>query len=250
MPGHPFDQSSYQVRLDWGVDGLARLAPSEVVVVVDVLRFSSTVIQAVERGEDFPLDAAARAVSINGATVAERAPETAAIVLLGGLRNAAAVAEAVLALQQDRRVRTSVAIIACGELVSGAPGGPLRFAVEDLLGAGAIVNALTDLGIDHSSPEAAAAGESFRALRGATRHLVAASGSGRELALRHAQRSERRTADPDAVRSPNGPGGSGAEDRATEHPTRASPAEELHAATAVDAASVVPILRDGVFVAF
>ena len=32
MPA-PFDQSRYQVRLDWGLDALARLAPADVVVV-------------------------------------------------------------------------------------------------------------------------------------------------------------------------------------------------------------------------
>ena len=94
MPGHPFDQSSYQVRLDWGVDGLVRVAPSDVVVVVDVLRFSSTVIQAVENGRTVELDAAAHAVSINGAAVAEAAAGSGATVLLGGLRNASAVARA------------------------------------------------------------------------------------------------------------------------------------------------------------
>ena len=31
----PFDQSRYQVRLEWGDDGLARLAASDVVVVTD-----------------------------------------------------------------------------------------------------------------------------------------------------------------------------------------------------------------------
>lgn len=212
MPGqqHPFDQSSYQVRLDWGVDGLARLASSDIVVVVDVLRFSSTVIQAVEREQHFPLDAAASAISINGAAVAGAAGDTSAMVLLGALRNAAAVARAVLAVQEQRGARTSVAVIACGELPSRGPGAPLRFAVEDHLGAGAIAAALTDVGLDHSSPEAAAAAESFRALRGAMRHLLAASGSGRELAL-------------------------------------AGRGDEVAAAAAVDAASVVPILRDGVF---
>src|SRR5690606_40944876 len=42
------------------------------------------------------------------------------------------------------------------------------------------------LGIDYTSPEAAVAGESFRALRNAVRHLVSASGSGRELIARGA----------------------------------------------------------------
>ncbi len=217
---HPFDQSSYQVRLEWGVDGLARLAESDIVVVVDVLRFSSTVIQAVERGEVMGLDGAADAVSINGAAVARAAAHTGAVVMLGALRNPAAVAAAVLAVQEQRAARTSIAVIACGELSSREPGSPLRFAVEDLLGAGAVVAALTDIGIDHSSPEAAAAGEAFRALRGASRHLLAASASGRELSLRQAQ------------------------GQSTE------PRDEVAAAAAVDAASVVPVLRDGGFGAF
>jgi 2-phosphosulfolactate phosphatase len=206
-PQHPFAQSAYQVRFEWGVDGLARLAPSDVVVVVDVLRFSSTVIQALERGETMATDVASRAISINGVAVAEAAS---GLVLLGALRNASAVADAVLAEQERRGVRTSVAVIAAGELTSREPGAPLRFAVEDLFGAGAIIAALSDRGIDHSSPEAAAAAEAFRPLRGAMRHLLTASGSGRELADR---------------------------------------IDEVHAAAAVDASRVVPVLRDGTFAA-
>lgn len=206
-PQSPFDQSAYQVRLEWGVEGLARLAPADVTVVVDVLRFSSTVIQAVERGETVTLDASARAVSLNGAAVADVAP---GLVLIGGLRNAAAVARAILAEQQRRAARTSIAVIACGERTSRDEGASLRFAVEDLLGAGAVVDALAELGIDHSSPDAAVAGEAFRSLRGAAKHLLTASGSGREL-----EAAGRR--------------------------------DEVLAAAAVDAASVVPVLRDGVF---
>jgi 2-phosphosulfolactate phosphatase len=215
MPGasHPHDQSAYQVRLEWGVDGLARLAASDVVVVVDVLRFSSTVIQAVERGERPALDAAAHAVSLNGAAVAEAAGGTGATVLLGGLRNAAAVARAVLGLQERRGVRTSIGVIAAGERASADASAPVRFAVEDHLGAGAVIDAVAGLGIDHSSPEAAVAAEGFRALRGAARHLLTASGSGRELEAKGLR-------------------------------------DEVLAAAMVDAASVVPVLRDGVFTAF
>lgn len=208
-PQSPFTQSSYQVRFEWGVEGLTRLAPTDVTVVVDVLRFSSTVIQAVERGETVALDAEARAASLNGAAVAAAAP---GLVLLGGLRNAAAVAGAILAEQERRGARTSIAVIACGERTSRDDGAPVRFAVEDFLGAGAVIAALSDLGIDHSSPEAAVAGEGFRALRGAAKHLLTASGSGREL-------------DAAGLR------------------------DEVLAAAAVDAASVVPVLRDGVFTA-
>ena len=210
MPDRPFDQSTYQVRLEWGVDGLARLASADIVVAVDVQRFSTTVIESVERGADFPLDAAARAISINGAAVAEAAAARGSLVLLGALRNASAVADAVLAEQQRRGGRTSIAVIAAGELTGTDAGATVRFAVEDQLGAGAIIDALGALGIDHTSPDAAVAAESFRALRRAVKHLLTASGSGLEL-IAHGQR------------------------------------DEVLAAAAVDAASVVPVLRDGVF---
>lgn len=179
----PFDQSRYQVRFDWGVAGLDRLAPAEVVIVVDVLRFSSSVLVRIDAGEDVPLDAAAHAVSLNGAAVARAAAalDPVPLVLLGALRNAAAVANAALAEQHRQGGRTSIAVIAAGELTARGEGAPLRFAVEDLLGAGAVVDALSALGVDHTSPEAAAACEAFRGLRGAARHLLTASGSGQEL---------------------------------------------------------------------
>jgi 2-phosphosulfolactate phosphatase len=137
----PFDQSRYQVRMEWGASGLERVAASDVVVVVDVLRFSSTVARRIEAGETVALDAAAHALSLNGAAVAARAAESDAVVFLGALVNAAAVAAAVMAEQQRRAARTSILVIAAGELVR-EPGAALRVAVEDLLGAGAIVDAL------------------------------------------------------------------------------------------------------------
>jgi len=148
----PFDQSRYQVRLDWGIAGLRRVAPADVVVVVDVLRFSSTVSARVAAGERVVLDDAASAVSRNGAMITGAASD--ALVLLGCLRNAGAVAAAVLAEQQRRGARTSIAVIAAGELTGPDERPELRFAVEDLLGAGAVVDALSRLGIDHTSPEA------------------------------------------------------------------------------------------------
>lgn len=214
----PFDQSRYQVRLEWGDDGLARLAASDVVVVVDVLRFSSTVTTRVAAGGAVPLDAAAHAVSLNGAAISRAAAalDPAPIVLLGCLRNASAVAEAIADEQRRRGARTSIALIAGGELVPADAGAAARtarrFAVEDLLGAGAIVDALGVRGIDHTSPEAAAAGEAFRGLRAARRHLLAASGSGQELAERGAH-------------------------------------DEVRAAAELDASTAVPVLREGVFVA-
>ncbi|WP_244632402.1 2-phosphosulfolactate phosphatase [Microbacterium sp. Se63.02b] len=157
MPS-PFDQSTYQVRLDWGTAGLARLAASDVVIVVDVLRFSSTVIDAVASGAEVAL-AEAEEWSRNGAAVAS-AVSADATVLVGGIRNASAVARAVQTIQERRQARTSVAVIAAGEADAA---GALRFAVEDQLGAGAIILALSDRGIDHTAPDAAVAAEGFRA---------------------------------------------------------------------------------------
>lgn len=208
MHATPFDQSDYQVRFEWGRAGLARLAPSDVVIVVDVLRYSTTITRALEEGaEVVALLPAQQPVSPNGAAVARLAQDGgSAEVLLGCLRNASAVARACLGLQQAWGRRTSVAVIAAGEVVPGevvpgAPGagaepvagaggvpvagaGEVRFAVEDLLGAGAVIAALSDLGTDHTSPEAAAACEAFLGLRRATGHLLSASGSGRELLAR------------------------------------------------------------------
>lgn len=218
MP-QPFAQSSYQVRFDWGVAGLARLEPADVVVVVDVLRFSSTVVDAAASGIPVSL-ADAVGWSRNGAAVVSAAVPAGA-VLVGALRNAAAVARTVLEIQNRRQARTSVAVIAAGELTDA---GELRFAVEDLLGAGAIIAALSDLGADHTSPEAAAACESARGLRRALRHLLTASGSGRELA--------------DGVAS------TAKIEAAGLVPTSAAAAAEI------DAVDVVPVLSDGMLVPF
>lgn len=216
----PFDQSYYQVRLEWGAEGLARLATADVVVVVDVLRFSSTMADLVAGGDTVEL-ADARGWSTNGATVAQAADDTGAVVLLGGIRNASATARAVMTIQERRAARTSVTVIAAGERTSD---GALRYAVEDQLGAGAVIAALTDLGIDHCAPDAAVAAESFRALRRALRHLLAASGSGRELV--------------DGVPSTA---------RMLEAGIRPATTDE---AAELDAVDAVPTLRDGVFERF
>lgn len=205
----PFDQSTYQVRLDWGVEALRRLAPADVYVVADPIRYSSGVLKVLADGHDFDI---ARSTCPNGGAITKElaARAEAPVVFAGTFGNATAVARAVKAEQERRQDRTSVAIIAAGERT---PEGDVRFAVEDLLAAGAIVDALVPLGIDHSSPEAVAAGEAFAALRRGVKHLVTGSGSGREL--------ER---DPDAH-------------------------ADVIAAAKVDSTDVVPVLRDGFFVA-
>ncbi|MGC5224323.1 2-phosphosulfolactate phosphatase [Micromonospora sp. DT81.3] len=213
MDATPFDQQTYQVRLEWGVAGLARLAPADVIVVVDVLRFSTRGTDAVAAGDAFPLDDSSHAVSINGAAVSAAAARTDALVLLGCLRNASSVAAAVLAEQERRGDRTSVAIIAAGELTGRDEDASLRFAIEDQLAAGAIIEALGARGIDHTSPDAAVACEAFRGLGRAVRHLLTASGSGREL-------------------------------------TATGRADEVAAAAVLDATDAVPVFVEGAFVAY
>jgi 2-phosphosulfolactate phosphatase len=157
----PHDQSQYQVRFDWGLEGAATVAKdADVIVIVDVL------------------SAAAEPVI----------PDQRAAVVTGDLRNRAAVAEWVLARQNEKGDRFAVAVIAAG---AAREEGGIRFAVEDLLAAGAIVDALAAVGIDYCSPEAAAACAAFTGLRGAVGHLVSASASGKELIERgHARDTE------------------------------------------------------------
>jgi 2-phosphosulfolactate phosphatase len=155
----PYDQSRYQVRLEHGVAGARRLAASDVVIVVDVLSDPDAATGPADE-------------------IAAAAAEGGALVLLGHRRPAAAAARAVRTAQERRSARTSVAIVTADAV--DADGAP-RLAVEDLLGAGAIVDALGALGIDHTSPESAAACEAFRGLRGAVKHLLTAAGSGQAL---------------------------------------------------------------------
>ena len=148
----PQAQSQYQVRFDWGRAGAAAVAEdADIIVTVDVLATSHT-------------------LDLDGLTGA---------VIGGSLQNRSSVAAWVLARQSEKGDRLAVAVIAEGSV---RPDGSIRFAVEDLLGAGAIIDALATVGIDYCSPEAAAACAAFTGLRSAVGHLVSASVSGRELA--------------------------------------------------------------------
>lgn len=156
-PAHA--QAKYQLRFDWAHDGLAAVASdADIVVWVDVL----------------PPVGADRLATARDAL--PHVPESAAVIA-GGLTTASAVAAWIIAEQVRLGRRAMVAIVAAG--ATTASGG-VRFAVEDQLAAGAIVDALAAVGIDYSSPEAAAACAAFTGLRGAVAHLLTASASGQE----------------------------------------------------------------------
>lgn len=166
-------QQQYQVRFGWGVAGARRVAVgAHVVVWVDVL----------PEGPGVDHRAVGRQLPAG--------PE----VVLGHLANAAAVADRVTSLQAALGDRCVVAVVAAGthhgpafDDVAEAAGESADVpdapdpAVEDLLGAGAVVDALSAVGIDHCSPEAAAACAAYTGLRGAVRHLVSASETARAV---------------------------------------------------------------------
>ena len=94
-------------------------------------------------------------------------------VVTGSTGNRSAVAQWILDRQAAQGDRVIVAVVAAG----AADGG---FAVEDFLAAGAVIDALGDVGIDFTSPEAAAAAGAFAFLKNAASHILSASIAGQE----------------------------------------------------------------------
>lgn len=148
----PEAQERYQVRVDIGLDGARRIGES-----AHLLVWCDGVV-----GEECPVDALPPRLEIIDAT----------------LGSVGEIARRLLALQAERGERTMVAVVAAGAPLE-APEG---VAVEDLLLAGAVVEALGAVGIDATSPEAAAAAAAYAGLRGAVAHMLAASVGGRTLA--------------------------------------------------------------------
>ena len=204
----PFGQSRTVCRCEWGAAGHDNLAPAPVTIVVDVLSFSTCVDVAAGVGvailpydsrsgsaEAFARDnhaelAGPRGVarhslspasflgsvsgtrcvlpSPNGAALVTRAATNATVVIAGCLRNAAAVA------QRAARLGSVFNVCAAGECW---PDGSLRVAVEDWLGAGAILRHLPGL----KSSEALAAIAAFENAAPRLAEVIAQSSSGREL---------------------------------------------------------------------
>ena len=205
-----YTQRGFDVRLDWGPDGVAALVDGcAVLVIVDVLSFSTAVDVAVGRGarilplpwRDERAAAAARVAgavlagelswtlrpsslvdipagtllalpSPNGATLSATAQLMGVRVLAGCLRNATAVA------RRAQELGGPVGVIAAGERWN-SDGRPLRPGVEDYLGAGAIAAAMHG----SLSPEAAVAAAAARSVMddAAVAATLADCASGREL---------------------------------------------------------------------
>jgi 2-phosphosulfolactate phosphatase len=215
------DQQGFAFRFGWGADGLAALAPvCDVIVVVDVLRFTTAVSVAVaggstvfpfhrhgndavsfaaERGavlagrrEDGPvslsptdllsLPRGSRIVmpSPDGAALSVRARELGAPFVLAGSLRNAAATAHRARSLADDR---AIAVIASGDRWPGSTA-QLRPSVEDLLGAGAVLAVLdpaASVSQPGCSPEAAAARSAFVAARPRLADALHSCVSGREL---------------------------------------------------------------------
>lgn len=205
-----WDQHPFELRLDWGPDGVGRAVERrDTVVIVDVLSFSTCVavatargcrivpcargvdpgplavrfgaVAAMRRGEGEPSLSPASFSSLpEGACVVLPSPNGSACaaaanagakVFVASLANASAVAREAAAEARP------VAVIACGERW---PDDTLRVAAEDLVGAGAVLSALPG----RRSPEAETAVAAFRRARSDLLAFLAATSSGQELCER------------------------------------------------------------------
>lgn len=204
-----FNQSGYTIRCEWGLHGLQALAPvCDVLIVVDVLSFCTAVSIAVERGAlifpcagtleecgdiaeqqdahlarksgseyalspqtltSIPPGTKLVLPSPNGSTLSLAAKNKP--ILAGCLRNASAVAHTA------KRLGDTIGVIAAGERWHYGPISPLRPSLEDMLGAGAIIHALSG----GKSPEAQAMQAVFVENQGRLLDCLERCGSGVEL---------------------------------------------------------------------
>ena len=207
MKSMNFDQADFEIRCEWGMQGVLKLAPlSDVVIIVDILSFSTCIEIANSQGvsvfpyqwrdgtvKEFTQSVGAELAnkrgtsryslspaslmqinqdtrlvlpSPNGSSLSLATGETP--TLTGCLRNARAIALA--AMKYGRYI----AVVPAGEKWSD---DTLRPSFEDFIGAGAIINYLKG----NLSPEAQAASLAYQGVQPNLRCLLKQCNSGREL---------------------------------------------------------------------
>lgn len=204
-----FDQKEYDIRFEWGLSGVKALASvSDVMIIVDVLSFTTCVDIVVGNGGSvLPYQGKAEALAdyakSMGALFASRTRQREAAYSLapsslltipagtrlvlpspngstlslategvstmaGCLRNAKAVAT------KGSQLGERISVIAAGERW---PDGLLRPALEDLMGAGAVIAYLKG----RLSPEAQMAVAGFHHVQSDLADILLRCGSGKEL---------------------------------------------------------------------
>ncbi|BAY30281.1 putative lipoprotein [Nostoc carneum NIES-2107] len=203
-----FNQAEFNLRCEWGVQGVVQLAPiSDVIIIVDVLSFSTATEIATNKGaiiypyqwrDDSAIDYAKSVkaelsqgrwakegyslspVSLTkipaGTRLVIPSPNGSTLTLLTGntptiagcLRNCAAVAKFA------QKYGSKISVIAAGEKWED---GTLRPAFEDLIGAGAILSCLHG----SLSPEAETAVTTFAAFQHDLLGYLKKCSSGKEL---------------------------------------------------------------------
>jgi 2-phosphosulfolactate phosphatase len=240
-PARSLDQHGFDARLEWGQAGVRLLAPlADVVVIVDVLSFTTAVSVAVEHGATvfphrFRDDTAAERATSLGAILAQSrrdgpgpslspaslatlapgdrlvlpSPNGATCSVLaaeGGATVVAGCLRNASAVARFARERGgTIAVVPAGEQW---PDGALRPGIEDLLAAGAILAALGS--VRTLSPKARLAAAAFDRLRPDLATVLKECASGREL-------------------------------------VELGFARDVELAAELDATGLVPVLRDGAF---
>lgn len=206
-----FNQSEFDLRCEWGHQGVIQLAPiSDVVIIVDILSFSTAVEIATNKGAiifpyqwkdssdlDYAKSIKAELAtnrtsttgyslspqsltqistgtklvlpSLNGSSLTLLTGNT--LTLAGCLRNCEAVA------RFAQKYGSKIAVIPAGEKWEN---GSLRFALEGLVGAGAILSYLSE----SLSPEAEAAVAVFNSFKNDLLSTLKKCSSGKELIAR------------------------------------------------------------------
>jgi 2-phosphosulfolactate phosphatase len=205
-----YDQSAYDIRCEWGLHAIEHLGPSaDVIVLIDVLSFSTCVDIATSRGASIlpyrfkdstaqsfadqnnailagprggsapyslspaslqSIEPNTRLVlpSPNGSALPLAAAEHGRPVIAACLRNATAVG------RHARTLGRSILLVPAGERW---PDDSVRPAVEDLIGAGAVIDAISG----SRSPEARIAHAAFIKARTRLAESLLHCASGREL---------------------------------------------------------------------
>jgi 2-phosphosulfolactate phosphatase len=217
-----FDQAEYQIRCEWGERGVLTLAPiSDVVIIIDVLSFTTSLDIAVSQGavaypyrhgdasaytyaesvhaevahpdnprgyslspmtlEHLPIDYRMVLPSPNGSTLSLATGETP--TLAGCLRNARSVADKAMTIGRH------IAVIPSGE--RWKDDNTLRPSLEDWLGAGAIISYLNG----SRSPEAEVAAMSFAQTESNLHDTILTCSSGKEKMCKDQERDIQLAAD-------------------------------------------------------